>query len=418
MLTKGLTFGNYIIYFFTVILLMSAVNSTAQTLTPKEWEAIQKSNNYIIGMGVNANIEEARQTALNDLASKIFTNIKSRFNYVLTNENKGHHVSSESIMKSVINSYTNVTLKNVAEHVVKSKQEYTVFRYMKVSDMETMFKQRINLAKKWANEAIQREKEGKVGDALQYFYWSLALLNSCPDADHETIGYSETSMNQDIHRRVKEILDAITIKATSVEIDSVGQYLTLNVLYHGKPAVNFNYKYFEDGLYSEVFSAKNGKGELLIPPSASLSRLKILAEYECRDEANMHPEIRNVLDLTDPTAFKAAEFFVDTKDYKTIQKEDFSFQEVNTIEETSIIDFHPKKGNLPYGNWSGSITEGKPVGFGTMTFTSSASIRCANGNIISTLAGDKIINAEFDEYGYLYQGTWVKIDGNTKSITP
>ena len=177
--------------FLSACLLLFSVGVFSQALTQKEWEAIQKSNNYIIGMGVNANIEEARQTALSDLASKISTKVSSRFNYELINENKGTKVNSESRMKNVINSYSNVTLKNVAEHVVNGKQGYVVYRYMKLSDLNSMFKRRVGLAKKWANEAIESEKEGKVGDALQGFYWALALLNSCPDADLETIGYDE-----------------------------------------------------------------------------------------------------------------------------------------------------------------------------------------------------------------------------------
>ena len=43
--------------FLSVWLIFSSCFAFSQTLTPKEWEAIQKSNNYIIGMGVNAIIE-------------------------------------------------------------------------------------------------------------------------------------------------------------------------------------------------------------------------------------------------------------------------------------------------------------------------------------------------------------------------
>lgn len=304
-------------------LLLISVGAFPQALTQKEWEAIQKSSNYIIGMGVNANIEEARQSALSDLASKISTKVSSRFNYELINENKGTKVNSESRMKNVINSYSNVTLKNVAEHVVNDKKGYVVYRYMKLSDLNSMFKRRVGLAKKWANEAIEREKEGKVGDALQGFYWALALLNSCPDADLETIGYDEVSMDQDLHRRVKDILDGIKIKATSVEKESDGQYLTLNVLYHNKPAVNFKYKYVDSKTESEIFTAKDGEGELVIPLSNNLRRLKILAEYECRDEANIHPDVHSVMEFTDPVAFKAAEITVDTKTCETIQKDNY-----------------------------------------------------------------------------------------------
>ena len=76
------------------------------------------------------------------------------------------------------------------------------------------------------------------------------------------------------------------------------------------------------------------------------------------------------------------------------------------------------KGNLRYGSWSGRVGGGKPIGFGTLTFTSSATIRCSNGGSINAQAGDKISNAEFDDDGYLYQGTWIKADGTKKTIMP
>ncbi len=358
MQSKKQTFDSCITFLiFVATLLLPVVSISAQSLTPKEWEAIQKSGNYLIGMGTNTSIEEARQTALSDLASQISTKVSSQFNYELLNENKGQKVDSESRMRSVINSYSNVTLKDVAEYVVQDKKGYVVYRYMKVSDMRAMFKRRIGLAKKWANEAIEREKEGKVGDALQDFYWSLALLNSCPDADLETIGYSETSMQQDIHRRVKEILEGITIMATSVEKEPDGQYLTLKVNYHGKPAVNFNYKYSDGKESGKVYSAKDGEGELLIPLSANIRRLKILAEYECRDEANIHPDIRSVMEFTDPVAFKAAEFSVDTKSCETVQKENYNVQ-VASQNETGNYDIVSEQGISNFRQTISQIEQG------------------------------------------------------------
>lgn len=81
-------------------------------------------------------------------------------------------------------------------------------------------------------------------------------------------------------------------------------------------------------------------------------------------------------------------------------------------------DESPKRGNLSYGSWTGKVSNGKPYGTGTMTVTSSATIRCSNGKTIKVQAGDKIKNAEFDDDGHLYQGTWMKTDGQTETIFP
>lgn len=310
------------ILYFILIMSLSISAVYAQELTSEQWKGILNSDNYLIGMGVNTELEEARQTALSDLSSKISTKVQSQFEYVLENKSKGAQVDSETKMKNIIRSYTSTTLKNVSEHVEKDKAKYVVYRYIKNSDLRAMFKRRVNLAKKWAKEAIDREKEGKVGDALQDFYWSLALLRSCPDADLETItqDYVEINMTQDVFRRVKEILNNITVKADEVEKDDDGQHITLSIKYKGKPAVNFNYKYIDGKESTNMFTAKDGVGELYVPLTTKLNKLKIVAEYECREEANIHPDLRSVLETTEPVPFSAAEFMVDTKSSSVIEE--------------------------------------------------------------------------------------------------
>lgn len=310
------------ILYFILIMSLSISAVYAQELTSEQWKAILNSDNYLIGMGVNTELEEARQTALSDLSSKISTKVQSQFEYVLENKSKGAQVDSETKMKNIIRSYTSTTLKNVSEHVEKDKAKYVVYRYIKNSDLRAMFKRRVSLAKKWAKEAIDREKEGKVGDALQDFYWSLALLRSCPDADLETItqDYVEINMTQDVFRRVKEILNNITVKADEVEKDDDGQHITLSIKYKGKPAVNFNYKYIDGKESTNMFTAKDGVGELYVPLTTKLNKLKIVAEYECREEANIHPDLRSVLETTEPVPFSAAEFMVDTKSSSVIEE--------------------------------------------------------------------------------------------------
>jgi len=310
------------ILYFILIMSLSISAVYAQELTSEQWKAILNSDNYLIGMGVNTELEEARQTALSDLSSKISTKVQSQFEYVLENKSKGAQVDSETKMKNIIRSYTSTTLKNVSEHVEKDKAKYVVYRYIKNSDLRAMFKRRVNLAKKWAKEAIDREKEGKVGDALQDFYWSLALLRSCPDADLETItqDYVEINMTQDVFRRVKEILNNITVKADEVEKDDDGQHITLSIKYKWKPAVNFNYKYIDGKESTNMFTAKDGVGELYVPLTTKLNKLKIVAEYECREEANIHPDLRSVLETTEPVPFSAAEFMVDTKSSSVIEE--------------------------------------------------------------------------------------------------
>lgn len=312
-----------------VIALFFLVSNTyAQMVTPTEWQAIQRSKDYLIGQGTSTSIEEARQFALKDLAERITTRVRSQFDYVANekSDSKGHN--AEEKMSQIINTYSAVTLNNVSEYVEKSKSQVTVYRYMKSKELRDMFKRRINMAKKWAQEAREREKEGKIGDALQDFYWALALLRSCPDGDLETITQENGNPNmiQDVFHRVKDILGDIRIKASSIEKEGNTQRVVLDILYKEKPVVNFNYKYINGKQISEVFTAKDGVGELQLPRNASLGKLKVFAEYECRDEANIHPDLRSVMESTDPVPFSAAEFKVDTKGCPQVSHDNYVMQ--------------------------------------------------------------------------------------------
>ena len=261
-------------------------------------------------------LDEARQLALSDLAGKISTQVTSRFDYVINSSNTNKGSDFEEKMKNIIHSYSSVKLDNVAEYLVKGRSDFTVYRYMKKSELTSMFRKRVDLAKRWAKEAAAREAEGKVGDALQDYYWALALLRSAPDCDAETIktdGGSEENMMTYVFRRAKEILEKMTVQAVSTIREDNSQRVTLNFLYGDRPAVNFNYRYIDGKNDSEIYTVKDGMGELMLPAGIKLKKLTLQAEYECRDEANIHPELRSVMNETDPVPFKAATLNVDTK---------------------------------------------------------------------------------------------------------
>lgn len=309
-------------WLFILLLQLLATGAYSQTLTAKEWKAIQKSGDYIIGMGMSESMDHARQVAMADLVGKISSKVETQFIYILGNTN---NKESEGKMEKIIRSYSSVALNNVSEYIDKDHGKFVIYRYMKNADLRAMFKRRIKMAKNWAKEAAEREKDGKIGDALQNYYWSLALLRSCPDGDLETISqdYNEVNMMMDVRERVKHILENITIKAVASENEGNSQRLTLNIKYKDQPITNLNYKYSDGKVSSEVFTAKDGIGELLVPLNVKMKKLKVKAEYEFRDEANIQPELRSVMESLDPVPFRAAVLDVDTKSCTQTRSEDY-----------------------------------------------------------------------------------------------
>ncbi|MBR2777840.1 MAG: LPP20 family lipoprotein [Prevotella sp.] len=302
--------------------MLFCIDGYSQSLTPKEWNKIQKSGDYIIGMGMSESMDQARQVAMGDLVGKISTKVESQFQFILTNKD---NAKSEGQMEKIIRSYSSTRLDNVEEYIDKDHGKFVVYRYIKNSDLRAMFKRRISMAKNWAKEGIEREKEGKIGDALQNFYWSLALLRSCPDGDLETISqdYVEQNVMMDIQQRVKSIFENISIKAVASEKEGYSQRLTLNIDYKNKPVTNFYYMYSDGKSSSEVFAAKDGIGELLLPPNAKTKKLKINAEYEGREEANIQPDLRSVMSSLDPVAFRGATLDVDIRSCPLVNSADY-----------------------------------------------------------------------------------------------
>lgn len=332
---------------FVIISMSMCLEILARDITSDDWKRIRDSEDYIIGMGVGADIDMARQSALNALISRISVSVQSQFSYIASEESKNGELVSEEKMNSIIKSYSSATLKNVEEYVEKKKDEYNVYRYMKRSEMYAMFSRRVGLARKWMYEGRRNEKAHKIGDALQNYYWSLALLRSCPDGDIEMIedDLGEYNMMQHVHKCVKDILSNIEIKALSCEPDEENMHVTLGIYYKGEPAENFNYTLADDKNDQDIYTAKDGIGELTIPKKVKINRLKVNAEYECRHEANIHPDLRSVMESTSKVPFSAAIIKVDSKDCENVAYGGYVSESIKANSESTVTPVSGSQGD-------------------------------------------------------------------------
>lgn len=288
------------------------LTSTASAITPQEWKKIADGDLHLIGTGRAKDLETARQAAVNDLISRISMQVESQFSYLANEETTDGKMSSREKVDMIVKSYSKAKLDNVEEYTEEKGGEFTVYRFIKKSELRAMFKRRVNLARKWTEEARVSRAEGKIGDALQYYYWALALLKSCPDADLETLSsdIGETNMINGIYQGVKQTLENITATATAVEPDDDGQRVVLDLKYSGNPVVNFNYL-LDDKNAQEVFTARNGQGELSVPNGFKMGKLKITPQFQNREEANIHPDLVSVIEDMPPVKFAAASIKVD-----------------------------------------------------------------------------------------------------------
>lgn len=275
----------------------------------KRAQQLQADDSYICGLGHGNTLRQASNNALGALASQISTRVESSFDYLQKQETKGQEVKGTTQVSNIIKTYSHTTLRNATELVIEDEPNATVLRYIKKSELDKIFEQRKMKVMEYASNAEKYERDGKVADALSSYYAALALLRSLPDGSELKIrlGFSgEQLLMPLISKNVNDILNNITLKTESMEDDGDERTILLNVLYKGKPAVNFNYTYYNGNNRSDVCSAKDGTGDITIPTNLSINKLDIHAEYICEDEANYDRELREVLDNTTAVPFRTA----------------------------------------------------------------------------------------------------------------
>lgn len=280
----------------------------------KKAQLLQADENYLCGLGHGSTLQQASNNALAALAGQISTCVASDFNYLLTSERKDGKVSDNAHIENIIRTYSRTTLKNALELVVEDEPNATVLRYIRRSDLDKIFEQRKNKVLEYASNAQKYEKEGKVADALSSYYASLMLLRSIPDGSDMMIktGFTDEELLMPlITRNVNDILGGLSLKVEAIEDDDDQRTVIINVSYKGSPASNFNYTYYNGANRSDVCSAKDGLGDIVIPRNFSLQKLDIRADFLCEDVANYDVELRDVLSTTDPVAFRASKLKIE-----------------------------------------------------------------------------------------------------------
>ena len=158
--------------FIMLFLILFLSNLTAITINE-----IKNTDKYIWGEGKASTLRQADKRAIQDLVSQISIQVESRFTDILSEENG----DVSEYCKSVLNTYSNTTLHQAERKVIEKKGKVIVYRYIEKGNIKKIFENRKNKIFQYIDSAIKSEKDLRIGDALKYFYWSLALLRSHPD---------------------------------------------------------------------------------------------------------------------------------------------------------------------------------------------------------------------------------------------
>ncbi len=271
---------------------------------------------FIWGEGTGTTLNRADQDALGMLINQISTQVESRFSLLQEEVRSSGKETFQEAFKGVINTYSSATLRNTERIVISNEPDAKIFRYIKRADVNKIFADRERKIIEFARNGEQFAQSGEVAYALRYFYWSLTLLRSHPNAN--TIAMKDESGNYRLliswlPMKINGIFSGINISVAQSTNDGDLTRYALNILHNDEPARNFDYSYWTGRDWTNIFSAKDGMGIAEFIGQSDVSEIRIKAEYVFEGETTIDNELRDVMGKLDVVPFRSSYFSISTE---------------------------------------------------------------------------------------------------------
>jgi len=216
------------------VLFLSAMSLTAGAV---DWNTVVDSGDYYYGEAEGETVESASQSALGMLLQSISVHVSSDFSKIYDGVTTPDGTDFTKTVRQCVETYSSSGLNNVEMMQKKQRNGYLVLRYMLKSELEKIYESRIHRLKLMAAQADQALSRGDVSVALQYYYWSYALLRSLqyPNNVKDDDGNALVDV---IPMTIRGILDDIDVAFVSRDEEFVDLFFT----YKGQPTtVDFLY---------------------------------------------------------------------------------------------------------------------------------------------------------------------------------
>ncbi len=283
-----------------VLFAFVALTASAQT-----WEQVRDSEDYIYGEGWGSTVTEADKQALANLIGKIATNVQGESHSSLKTQNSNGQLNEESQFSQTVSTYSQATLTNTQQKVLKNEPDAYVVRWIKKSEIEKIFESRKRKALDLIETAVRAEKKGKVDDVLRNYYWALTLLKSLQYPNEVT--YTDEDGKEHVCTNwCKEKIDDTFYELKTIYDSREGNDIRLAITYKGKPVNSVDYKFWDGQTWSAVYSAKDGWGVLELAPGFDGSQVQMKYEYEYAGEAKIDNEVEMVLNAVKGTPMPKA----------------------------------------------------------------------------------------------------------------
>jgi hypothetical protein len=281
------------------------------------------SKNFIWGEGRGTSLNRADQEALQQIISQISAQVESSFTILQEEVSKAGKTNFSQEARLMMTTYSNATLHNTERIVLNNEPDARVFRYIRRSDISKVFEQRKRKIIDFVSSAENFADRGQVADALKYYYWALALLRGHPEGS--TIEFPDSKGQNKLlvgylPQRINDVLASIKFEVNDIKDDKGERVVVLNITSNGKPAINFEYTYWDGRDWSAPVGAKDGVGylEFFGESAASRSETQIKAEYVFEAEARIDRELEDVMKQLEPIPFRTAYFNLKLEKSQTV----------------------------------------------------------------------------------------------------
>lgn len=292
-------------------------------INAQSWDSIKKNSTYLWGEGKGATVAEADRNALSDLTGKITTHVSSTFDIIEEENSDGKKVDSKTYISNRVKTFSQATLNNTERFIIKNEPDAQVGRWIKRSEVQKIFESRLAKAKDLVETALRAETMGKVDDVLRNYYWAYALVRSLQhpnDATYTTMDGKEHILMNWLKERMDAVFEDVQIKSISRKNDDVD----LSISYKGKPVTSIDYTFFDGRDWSNLYSAKDGRGVLELAKGNSNDNYQIKIEFEYQSESHIDKEIESVLAVVASSPMR--------KSYKTVAAIQESEKRANNID--------------------------------------------------------------------------------------
>ena len=267
---------------------------------------IKNSKEYLWGEGWGDTYKKANQQALQAVVEQISMSIESEFTHIEDEVIAEGDIDYHSAVRSVMKTYSQVTLDSTMTIVISQEPKAHVLRYVKASEKDKFFENRKAKVNDFVKLAQIAEKKGNIDVALMNYYWAYCLLTSLPNSTRIPSPDAGIAMKQWIPNQMNEIFSNIKVQKQNVD----GEFVTLRITYKGAPVSRLDYTYFDGRGQTNIHTAVDGIGTMEMFPGVSTDNLRITCEYEYEGQTRLDKEVETVVEVMKGCQFNKATIMV------------------------------------------------------------------------------------------------------------